>query len=69
MQLFIITRLPPSAFEIPLSKILQLLLGYTKSEAGLLVAVSAALDLIGRLGFGYLSDLQLFDRKKAYIVW
>lgn len=44
-------------------------LGYTKSEAGLLVAVSAALDLIGRLGFGYLSDLQLFDRKKAYIVW
>lgn len=43
--------------------------GYTKSEAGFLVAVSAALDLIGRLGFGYLSDLQLFDRKKAYIVW
>lgn len=35
----------------------------------MLVAVSAALDLIGRLGFGYLSDLQLFDRKKAYIVW
>lgn len=44
-------------------------LGFTKKEAGLLVAVSAALDLVGRLGFGYLSDLQIFDRKKAFIVW
>lgn len=43
--------------------------GFTKSEAGLLVAVSAALDLIGRLGFGYLSDLEIFDRKKAYAIW
>lgn len=43
--------------------------GYTKSEAGYMVAISAALDLIGRLGFGYLSDLQLFDRRKAYIIW
>ncbi|XP_062561029.1 uncharacterized protein LOC134225183 [Armigeres subalbatus] len=42
--------------------------GYTKTEAGYLVAVSAALDLIGRLALGYLSDLDLFDRKKAYIV-
>ncbi|EAA05501.4 AGAP010881-PA, partial [Anopheles gambiae str. PEST] len=42
--------------------------GYTKSEAGYLVAVSAALDLIGRLALGWLSDLDLFDRKKAYIV-
>ncbi|XP_058464731.1 uncharacterized protein LOC131438618 isoform X2 [Malaya genurostris] len=42
--------------------------GYTKSEAGYLVAVSAALDLIGRLTLGWLSDLDLFDRKKAYIV-
>lgn len=42
--------------------------GYTKSEAGYLVAVSAALDLIGRLGLGWLSDLQLFDRKKTYII-
>ncbi|XP_055697556.1 monocarboxylate transporter 13 [Phlebotomus papatasi] len=41
--------------------------GYTKTEAGYLVAVSAALDLLGRLGFGWLSDLQIFDRKKAYI--
>lgn len=43
-------------------------LGYTKTEAGYLVAVSAVLDLIGRLGLGYLSDLQIFDRKKVYIV-
>lgn len=43
--------------------------GYTKSEAGFLVAASAALDLCGRLGLGYLSDLHLFDRKKAYIIW
>ncbi|XP_037032883.1 uncharacterized protein LOC119071889 [Bradysia coprophila] len=41
---------------------------FTKSEAGLFVATSALLDLIGRLGLGYLSDLQIFDRKKAYIV-
>ncbi|EDS32957.1 pre-mRNA-splicing factor ATP-dependent RNA helicase PRP2 [Culex quinquefasciatus] len=37
-------------------------------KAGYLVAVSAALDLIGRLTLGWLSDLDLFDRKKAYIV-
>lgn len=43
--------------------------GFTKKEAGMLVAVSAALDLVGRLGLGYLSDLQIFDRKKAFIVW
>ncbi|XP_031616386.1 monocarboxylate transporter 12 isoform X2 [Contarinia nasturtii] len=42
--------------------------GFTKKEAGLLVAISAVLDLVGRLGFGYLSDLQIFDRKKAFIV-
>lgn len=34
-----------------------------------MVAVSAALDLVGRLGFGYLCDLQIFDRKKAFVVW
>lgn len=43
--------------------------GYTKSDAGYLVAVSAAFDLTGRLGFGYLSDLQLFDRRKAFVMW
>ncbi|XP_055598633.1 uncharacterized protein LOC129748152 isoform X2 [Uranotaenia lowii] len=42
--------------------------GYTKSEAGYLVAVSAAMDLIGRLTLGWLSDLDFFDRRKAYIV-
>lgn len=41
--------------------------GYTKSDAGYLVAISAALDLTGRLGFGYLSDLNLFDRRKAFV--
>lgn len=41
--------------------------GYTKSEAGYLVAISAALDLCGRLGLGWLSDLKLFDRRKGYI--
>ncbi|EDW79687.1 uncharacterized protein Dwil_GK17886 [Drosophila willistoni] len=41
-------------------------IGYNKSEAGYLVAVSAVLDLCGRLGLGWLSDLQLFDRKKTY---
>ena len=41
--------------------------GYTKTEAGYLVAISAALDLCGRLGLGWLSDLQLFDRRKVYI--
>lgn len=43
--------------------------GYTKADAGYLVAISAAWDLTGRLGFGYLSDLQLFDRRKAFVVW
>lgn len=42
-------------------------MGYTKSEAGYLVAVCAAFDLCGRLGLGWLSDLQLFDRRKGYI--
>ncbi|XP_026824805.1 monocarboxylate transporter 12 [Ooceraea biroi] len=41
--------------------------GYSKSEAGYLVAISAALDLCGRLGLGWLSDLKLFDRRKGYI--
>ncbi|XP_017465748.1 PREDICTED: uncharacterized protein LOC108358778 isoform X2 [Rhagoletis zephyria] len=42
-------------------------IGNNKSQAGYLVAVSAVLDLCGRLGLGWLSDLQLFDRKKTYI--
>ncbi|XP_013105405.2 uncharacterized protein LOC106085634 [Stomoxys calcitrans] len=43
-------------------------IGYNKSEAGYLVTVSAVLDLVGRLGLGWLSDLQLFDRRKIYVV-
>ncbi|XP_034477335.1 uncharacterized protein LOC117783883 [Drosophila innubila] len=41
-------------------------IGYNKSEAGYLVAISAVLDLCGRLGLGWLSDLHLFDLKKTY---
>ncbi|KAL4702025.1 hypothetical protein ACJJTC_013542 [Scirpophaga incertulas] len=42
--------------------------GHTKGAAGHLVAISAVLDLCGRLGLGYLCDLHLFCRRKAYIV-
>ncbi|XP_028174221.1 uncharacterized protein LOC114362858 [Ostrinia furnacalis] len=42
--------------------------GHSKSAAGHLVAISAVLDLCGRLGLGYLCDLHLFCRRKAYIV-
>lgn len=45
-----------------------LLIGHTKSEAGTLVAISAAMDLCGRLLLGWLCDLQIFDRQKAYLV-
>lgn len=40
--------------------------GYSKSDAGVLMIVSAALDFIGRLGLGWLSDQMTFDRKKGY---
>lgn len=55
--------------QIQFNSLNRMVLGFTKKEAGMLVAVSAVLDLVGRLGFGYLSDLQIFDRKKAFIVW
>lgn len=42
-------------------------IGYTKHDAGYLLGLCACLDLFGRLFFGYFSDLQLFDRRKAYI--
>ncbi|XP_072946835.1 monocarboxylate transporter 12 [Epargyreus clarus] len=42
--------------------------GHSKAAAGHLVAISAVLDLCGRLGLGYLCDLHLFCRRKAYIV-
>lgn len=42
-------------------------IGYTKHDAGFLLGLCACFDLFGRLFFGYLSDLQLFDRRKAYI--
>ncbi|CAH0602449.1 unnamed protein product [Chrysodeixis includens] len=43
-------------------------LGHSKSAAGHLVAISAVLDLCGRLGLGWLCDLHLFCRRKAYIL-
>lgn len=58
-----------SHFVLIMLNVCNLFQGFTKKEAGLLVAVSAALDLVGRLGFGYLCDLQIFDRKKAFVVW
>lgn len=42
--------------------------GHSKSAAGHLVAISAVLDLCGRLGLGWLCDLHLFCRRKAYII-
>ncbi|XP_061381723.1 monocarboxylate transporter 12-like, partial [Danaus plexippus] len=42
--------------------------GHSKAAAGHLVAISAILDLCGRLGLGWLCDLHLFCRRKAYIV-
>lgn len=41
--------------------------GFTKSQAGVLMVVSAAFDFAGRLGFGWISDMKLFDRKKGYV--
>lgn len=63
---FMSTGSPYMLYYLPAS---VLSAGYTKLDAGYLVAISAAFDLTGRLGFGYLSDLQLFDRRKAFIVW
>ncbi|XP_045526085.1 monocarboxylate transporter 12 isoform X2 [Pieris brassicae] len=42
--------------------------GHSKAAAGRLVAISAVLDLCGRLGLGWLCDLHLFCRRKAYIL-
>ncbi|XP_048480059.1 monocarboxylate transporter 12 isoform X2 [Plutella xylostella] len=43
-------------------------MGHSKANAGRLVAISAVLDLCGRLGLGWLCDLHLFCRRKAYII-
>lgn len=40
--------------------------GYSKSDAGVLMIVSAAFDFVGRLGLGWLSDQVAFDRKRGY---
>lgn len=41
--------------------------GYSKSQAGVLMVVSAAFDFAGRLGLGWISDQNIFDRKKGYV--
>lgn len=43
-------------------------LGLEKSECSLLLSISAAFDLCGRLGLGYIADLNLFSKSKAYSV-
>lgn len=41
-------------------------LGLEKSECSLLLVISAIFDLSGRLGLGYIADLNLFSKSKAY---
>lgn len=40
--------------------------GLERSECSLLLSISAVFDLAGRLGLGYIADLNLFSRHKAY---
>lgn len=40
--------------------------GLEKSECSLLLSVSAVFDLAGRLGLGYIADLNFFSKYKAY---
>ena len=40
--------------------------GLDKSECSLLLSISAVFDLTGRLGLGYIADLNLFSNYKAY---
>lgn len=42
--------------------------GLDKSECSLLLSISAVFDLCGRLGLGYIADLNLFSKTKAYTV-
>lgn len=43
-------------------------LGLTKSECSLLLSISAIFDLTGRLGLGFIADLNLFSKYKAYSI-
>ena len=43
-------------------------LGLEKSDCSLLLSISAAFDLCGRLGLGFIADLNLFSKSKAYSV-
>lgn len=40
--------------------------GISRSDCSLLLSISALMDLIGRLGFGWIADLNLFSNSKAY---
>lgn len=43
-------------------------IGLEKSECSLLLSISAVFDLTGRLGLGYIADLNLFSKYKAYSI-
>lgn len=42
-------------------------LGIPRPDTGLLLSITAGTDLVGRIGFGWLSDLQLFKREYGYM--
>lgn len=42
-------------------------LGISRPDTGLLLSITAGTDLVGRIGFGWLSDLELFKREYGYM--
>ena len=42
--------------------------GLSKNDCSLLLSISAILDLLGRLGFGWIADLHIFSSTRAYSV-
>lgn len=42
-------------------------LGISKADSGLLLSVTAGADLVGRIGFGWLADQNLFQRVHGYM--
>uniref|UniRef100_T1JCF6 Major facilitator superfamily (MFS) profile domain-containing protein n=1 Tax=Strigamia maritima TaxID=126957 RepID=T1JCF6_STRMM len=43
-------------------------LGIDKTKIGFFLSITAGADLIGRIGIGYLADLNLFKKTHAYII-
>lgn len=41
-------------------------LGFSRSDCGLLLSISAILDFLGRIGVGYVADLNIVSSSKAY---